>query len=108
MERRRSVQWSPAAEQDLIDIWRYFARVAAPEIADTLLREIDIAANRLPEYPLLGRLRLDIMPEAAASVRSLPVHPYTIFYRPTETAIEIARVLHERQDLPTILAEDRA
>ena len=43
----RRVVWSPKARQDLRQIWRYFARVASPDIADKLLREIRDATERL-------------------------------------------------------------
>jgi toxin ParE1/3/4 len=101
----RRVIWSPAAEQDLLDIWRYFARVASPEIADALLREIENAADRLRENPLLGRQRLDITPGLMGDLRAVRADPYSIFYRPTGTTVQIIRVLHERQDIPTILGE---
>ena len=108
MKERKPLVWSPAAEQDLLDIWRYFARVAAPEIADTLLREIEGAAGRLSENPLLGRLRLDITTGLLGDVRSVRAHPYSIFYRLSNREIQIVRVLHERQDIPFVLAEDSA
>ncbi len=107
MEGRKPLVWSPAAAQDLLDIWRYFARVAAPEVADTLLREIENAAGRLSENPLLGRLRLDITTGLFGDVRSVRAHPYSLFYRLSDRAIQIVRVLHERQDIPLILAEAR-
>jgi plasmid stabilization system protein ParE len=52
MGDRLHLVWSPAAKEDLIKIWRYFARVASPEIADSLLREIDRASERLTNNPL--------------------------------------------------------
>src|SRR3954467_10217553 len=44
---RREVIWSLTAQQDLIDIWGYFAHVASPATADRLVDEIEAAANRL-------------------------------------------------------------
>jgi len=78
----------------LRNIWRYFARVASPEIADKLLREIDQAGEQLGERPLLWRTRDEVMPE----LRSVSVHPHTVFYRVTNTSVEIGRVLHERRN----------
>ncbi len=46
--RLRWVLWAPKAEQDLRDVWRYYARVASLDIADKLLREIEQAGERLP------------------------------------------------------------
>jgi plasmid stabilization system protein ParE len=47
--KRRRVIWAPKARQDLREVWLYYARVASPEIADKLLRDIDGAGERLDE-----------------------------------------------------------
>jgi toxin ParE1/3/4 len=97
--------WSPAAKEDLTKIWRYFARVASPEIADSLLREIDYASERLRGNPLQWRLRMDIMPGLKGGLRSVLVHPYTIFYQLADDDVRIVRVLHERRNFGPILSE---
>src|SRR5437762_10414837 len=113
MERPRNrVVWAPAARRDLLDIWRYFAEVASPELADGLLRDIAFAADRLSTDPQMFRVRMDLMPDLPGGLRSVPVHPYTIFYRvqPTvdgdDKGVQIIRVLHERRDFPPILPHD--
>jgi plasmid stabilization system protein ParE len=78
---RRAVIWSPAAAQDLIDIWGYFARVAAPATADRLVDDIEAAANRLVIDPRMHRVRRDLIPDLPGELRSAPAHPYTLFYR---------------------------
>ena len=100
MRNRLRVVWSPAAKEDLITIWRYFERFASPEIADSVLHEIDRASERLIDHPLQWRLRMDIMPGLKGGLRSVLVHPYTIFYQLqlAEDDIRIVRVLHERRD----------
>lgn len=60
-EAGRRIVWAPKAKQDLLNVWRYFARVASPEIADKLLRDINLAAERLGERPLLGRAREELL-----------------------------------------------
>lgn len=102
MPETRKLVWSPKARQDLFAIWRYFARVASPEIADKLLREIDAGCTRLRERPLLGRPRDEVMPE----LRSTLVHPYTVFHRVTDTRVEIVRVLHERRNFADAFKKD--
>jgi len=94
----RRVVWAPKCKKDLRDIWRYYERVASSEIADKLLREIDEAGRRLSDEAFMWRARDEILPE----LRSVPVPPYTIFYRVREGVIEIARVLHERRDFSRI------
>ncbi len=83
------------------DVWRYYERVASPEIADRLLREIDEAGRRLVDEALMWRPRDEVMP----GLRSVLVHPYTIFYRVTDEVVEIARVLHERRDFSRIFSK---
>lgn len=96
------VVWAPKAKQDLLNVWRYFAGVASPDIADRLLRDIRLAGTRLGERPLLGRAREEVLP----GLRSVRVHPYTIFYRVTDASIEIVRILHERRNFPAALTKN--
>lgn len=100
----KRLSWAPRAKQDLSDIWRYYARVASLEIADKIVREIEHTASRLAERPQMGRPRQEVWP----GLRGILAHPYTVFYRVTEAAIEIVRVLHERRDFPAILKKDES
>jgi toxin ParE1/3/4 len=100
--RRRRVIWSPEADKDLLDIWAYYARVASPEIADNLLREIDRIGDGIGENPLLSRQRDDLLP----GLRSFIVRPHVIFFRIGDGAVEVVRVLHGRRDFPTIFGRE--
>ena len=62
---RRQIVWAPNAKQELRDVWRYYARVASPEIADKLLREINEAGRRLADEALMWRARDEVMPGPA-------------------------------------------
>jgi len=109
-QHKRLALWSPAAEQDLLGIWDYFARAAAPEVADNLLHEIKWATDRIVSVdPRMWRVRSDVMPHVRGGLRSAPIHPYIIFYRinptPERDDIEIIRVLHQERDLPTLLSD---
>jgi plasmid stabilization system protein ParE len=68
----RHVTWAPRARQDLREIWHYYVRVASPDIADKLLRDIVNAGERLSEQAMMWRARDDVMP----GLRSVQVHPY--------------------------------
>lgn len=96
MQRAERVVWSPAAEQDLRDIWAYYARVASPETADNLLREIDRAGEGVVKNPLVSRERNELI----AGLHSVVVRPHVIFFRVRNANVEIVRVLHGRRDLP--------
>ena len=102
-EKLRTVVWAPRSKQDLREVWQYYARVASPEIADRLLREINQAGQKLAEQALMWRARDEVMP----GLRSVLVHPYTVFYREQNGVVGIARVLHERRNFPEIFSRER-
>jgi toxin ParE1/3/4 len=97
----RRVVWAPKAKQDLHEVWKYYARVASPEIADKLLRDISVAGDKLAFQALTWRARDDVMP----GLRSVLVHPYVIFYRVTDKGAEIARVIHGRRNFGEIFGK---
>ena len=103
MAAAKPVVWSPAAKRDLLDIWRYYERVASPDIADNLLREIDRAGEAIGDNPLLMRTRDELVP----GLRSAVVRPHVLFCRIVNGDVEIARVLHGRRDFPAVFAADR-
>jgi len=99
--RKRAAVWSPEAEQDLFDIWRYLAVEASVRTAEKYLRDINRACQQMRTRPLLGCTRDDLM----RGLRSVLVSPYVIFYRVGESSIDIVRVLHGRRDLDAIFAD---
>jgi plasmid stabilization system protein ParE len=55
MARARRVVWAPRAKQDLVSIWRYYARVASPDIADNILLEIERVSEAIRiEFETVG------------------------------------------------------
>jgi toxin ParE1/3/4 len=82
------------AEEDLIAIWQYVAR-DSEAAADRLLDRIESRWQQVAVYPSSGPLRDDIAP----GVRHLIVGEYLTFYRVSEDAIEILRVLHGRRKI---------
>jgi toxin ParE1/3/4 len=97
----RRIVWAPAAKSDLREIWHYFVSVASRDVADRLLRDIHQASERVQQRPLAWRARDEIMP----GLRSILVHPYAIFYRVRNDAIEIVRVLHQRRNITALLSK---
>jgi toxin ParE1/3/4 len=92
---------SPEADEDLIEIWAYLAHEASDRVADNQLRDIEKACSTLKNWPYSGRKRDELLP----GLRSIPVHPYIVFYRVREDAVEIVRVLHGRRDIDSIFAK---
>lgn len=97
----RRLRWSPEAESDLREIWRYYAREASAEVADGILLELRTAGDRAADRPLLQRLRERL----GAGLRVMLVRPYLLFYRLNDTDVEIVRVLHERRDIEAAFSD---
>jgi|ERR1700688_612319 len=98
---RRPALWSPEAEQDLIEIWGYWANSASIDVADNQLRDIDRACERIEDWPLSGRARDELL----SGLRSLPVQPNVIFYRVRGGGVEIVRVIDGRRDIDRVFAD---
>ena len=101
--RRQATIWSPTAAKDVRDIWRYFVRVASLEFADAFILNIAKVAEQLAVDTYVGRERI----EFGVGTRSIPIHPYTLFYQVSEPAevsiaVEILRVVHERRNLKNL------
>jgi toxin ParE1/3/4 len=94
----RRLIWSPEAEADLIEIWRWGARQFSPNRADAHLRDLERAARNLTESPFAGRTRDDLR----VGLRSLIVHPTVVFYRVGALSIDIVRVVDGRRNLSAI------
>jgi toxin ParE1/3/4 len=97
-EKSRRIVWTPAAKKDLRGVWRHYVRVASPEIADQMVREIAETGERLAHRALMWRTRDDVGP----GLRSVLSHPYVIFYRVSDANVEVLRVLHGRRNFGAV------
>lgn len=88
---------SPAADNDLHEIWWYIAQ-DNPDNADKLLDEIAETSSKLAQFKNMGRSR----DELHRGLRSFPVGRYVIFYMPITDGIEIVRVLHGMMDIDAL------
>ncbi|MGA9896907.1 MAG: type II toxin-antitoxin system RelE/ParE family toxin [Terriglobales bacterium] len=82
------------AEQDLNEIYVYWARRASPEVADRLIDGIADRFWLLGEHPDAGRPSGDI----AAGVKSFPAGKYLIYYRATRWGTDILHIFHGARD----------
>jgi toxin ParE1/3/4 len=98
--RNWTVNLSPDADKNLIEIWGYLAREASEHVADRRLREIEAMFAMLKSWPYAGRKRDELL----AGVRSMPIHPYIIFYRIQADAVESYRIVHGRRDIASVFA----
>jgi toxin ParE1/3/4 len=85
--------WSPTADQNLDAIWEYIAQDSV-DAADKMLIRLKEAASQLLRFPKIGRSG------RSRRTRELVVSgtPYLLIYRVERDKIEIARVIHGRQD----------
>lgn len=91
------LETSPEAEDDLLEIWLYIAE-DQPINADRYLDKLQEKAQRLAEFPDLGRDR----PELAKGLKSFPVDRYNLYYTLTETKLILVRVLPGDRDITAI------
>ena len=89
---------SPAAKDDLIDIWCAIA-MDSPRAADKLVDAIAKRIFQLADFPDSGTVREDIAPDARALVEG----SYLILYRHNGSTVEIVRVVHGARDLMALL-----
>ena len=87
--------WSPEARRRLIILAQYMQQVA-PEQTETLIDRIITAAERLRDFPHLGRpLAVHDDPDA----RELIVDKFHLVYKTDGDTVEISSVLHGSLDI---------
>ena len=87
--------FSEDAEADLLDIAEFIARdnpIAAREWVDAVRQRCHL----LSQHPLMGESRPGF---GVTGCRSISVGLYVIFFRPSASGVEIARILHGSRDL---------
>jgi len=90
---------SPAAEDDLLEIW---VGLAANNVsaAERLANDLRAATQLLATQPLIGKARR----EFGDGIRSFPVRDYVLVYRPILDGVELVRVVHGARDLERVLS----
>jgi len=87
------------ARDDLTNIWSEIARNRDANSADRTNAKILEKCRAHARFPETGRLREDLGRE----LRSFPVPPYVVFFRPVEGSIEVLRIIHGRRDVDRIM-----
>ncbi|WP_435017749.1 type II toxin-antitoxin system RelE/ParE family toxin [Tundrisphaera sp. TA3] len=98
----------PAADRDLIRLYRWFARSSGLRAADRFFREAESTLIRLQGVPNLGSPYRAEDP-AFGSLRFCPIsrhRSYLIFYRTIPDGIEVYRILHGARDIHAILSDE--
>lgn len=85
---------TPAAQQDISAIWDFTEERWDLRQAETYIREIQAAIERIAADPRRGRFRSEIR----QGYFSYAIGSHTIFYRRSTDGVDIIRVLHQRMD----------
>lgn len=92
----KSFRLTPAAEDDLFEIWSFIAKNNLPA-ADHVEADLLNACQRLANRPDLGHFRRDLTDKP---VRFFAVRDtYLVVYDPVSEPLEIIRVLHGARDV---------
>lgn len=94
--KRYDVNFLPAADKDLDDIFDYIL-LDSPNNAISILERIMALLENLEEYPLLDK-RLIHNSLIHFDFRMIIIEPYIIFYRFIDDKIYIYRILHGARD----------
>lgn len=91
------VIYSTEAKADLQEIWDFIAD-DSPFQADRLILRFREKLEYLAKWQTIGRPR----PEFVKGCRSYPFGNYCFYFRPTDSGIEVLRILHSARDLDQI------
>ncbi|RDH75640.1 type II toxin-antitoxin system RelE/ParE family toxin [Mycolicibacterium moriokaense] len=87
---------SPAAQADLEDIFDYTCERWSADQAESYVREIQRAIERIAHSPFIGRS----CDEVRAGYRRCAVGSHTLYYRvDRDELIDVVRILHKRMDV---------
>lgn len=90
--------FSDLAEGDLAEIWLSIA-MDQLQNADRFVEDLRDRAQQLAEQPLMGVSR----PDFGKDIRCFPHGEYLLIYRPSDSGVGIARIVHGARDLRKLM-----
>ncbi len=102
--RAQQLVLSPAAQEDLREIYRYGLRHWGASQASKYLEKLKEHLWTLTEEPFIGRKRPELFPE----LRCFPIESHIVFYQVRPQKVEIIRVLHGQQDPNQQLGQNKS
>lgn len=93
--------WARPALNDLAGIRAFISRDDTGA-AETFIRRLREAAERLRRFPESGSSREDLR----TGLRSIPFERYILFYRLDIDRVVVVRVLHSTRDVSAIFDQD--
>lgn len=98
MKPKSKINYSPAAVDDLDEIFSYISSENA-SAADSMLQKLDDSISNLAGFPNMGSvLQEDDYNLTSRGYRFITVEPYLVFYRILGGTVVIHRILHGRRD----------
>ncbi|MBD2307506.1 type II toxin-antitoxin system RelE/ParE family toxin [Chroococcidiopsis sp. FACHB-1243] len=97
----------PQVIRDLIELATYIAEDNL-DVSDRFLAAAEATFNQLAKMPQIGKLCQFSNP-ILAGIRQQGIKgfkKYLVFYRPSDSGIEILRVIHSARDIEAILDDD--
>ena len=95
-------QLTPAAEDDLFEMWAYVAR-GNRDAANEVEEAIYLACDLRSESPLAGRTRTDLTALPLLFWLVQPHETYFVVYDPDEEPLKMVRIVHTARHLPSTL-----
>ena len=90
-----SYKLTPAADQDLVDIFVYTQNHWGKKQAIQYLNELEQGFLALAQGSNLGQAR----PEICEGYKAFYINKHIVFYRFYQKQLEIIRILHQRMDI---------
>jgi toxin ParE1/3/4 len=91
----KEYKFSLQAKQDLLDIFLYGIENWGQQQADNYANELSHCFELLAKNPDIGLNR----PELYKNIKSFTIASHVIFYRKTDSIIEISTILHQKIDV---------
>ncbi|NER52188.1 MAG: type II toxin-antitoxin system RelE/ParE family toxin [Symploca sp. SIO1A3] len=91
---------SPAASQDLDEIFDYFVSRSV-EAGERFVNGFEQKCKNLVNFPNMGRSYAEVEP----SLRGIPLEGYIVLYRIIENGVEIVRVVNGHRNLESLFSD---
>ncbi len=98
-----TVSISAAAEQDLLECYRYLRRNAGEDTAERLLTLYADAIGSLEQWPNRGSPPRELKDVFRGSVRQLLIAPYRLLYRVVGDEVRILMFADGRRDVAALM-----
>ena len=93
------ILFSPAAAEDLLNIWQYTFQEWGENQAELYLHELSFACNKLSDS-LSQEIAIDYV---RPGYRKVLARKHVIYFFRQEKEITIIRILHQRMDVDEVL-----